>query len=360
MSYLLAFLGFAALIILHEAGHFVAAKAVGMRVEKFSLFFGPMIVKRRWGETVYGIGVVPLGGYVKIAGMNPHEILAPEHVSRAYYNQPVWKRVVTILAGPAVNIVLAFLIAWAVLLSSGQPQYEATPVVQGVVKSMPATSILRPGDRIVSVDGVSGSAATIRRQIGTHRCPGAQTDGCVAATPARVVVDRSGRRLTFEIRPKYTAGRPELGFYFNVRQTGVVYPSVTGAASSAGSWLWSVTTQTVSTIARIFQPQERRQLSGVVGVYNVTQESFATSPSLAFTVLALISLSLGVINLFPFLPLDGGHVFWALAEKIRGRRISFSVMERAGVVGFAVIVLLFAIGLSNDISTLSGPGINIR
>jgi regulator of sigma E protease len=124
--------------------------------------------------------------------------------------------------------------------------------------------------------------------------------------------------------------------------------------------LWSVTKQTVSTVARIFQPEERKQLSGVVGGYTVTQESFATSPSLALQVLALISLSLGVINLFPFLPLDGGHIFWALAEKIRGRRIPFVVMERAGMVGFALIILLFFIGLSNDISTLSGKGFNVR
>jgi regulator of sigma E protease len=92
----------------------------------------------------------------------------------------------------------------------------------------------------------------------------------------------------------------------------------------------------------------------------VTQESFATSTTLALQVLALISLSLGIINLFPFLPLDGGHVFWALAEKVRGRRIPFDVMERAGVVGFVLIILLFAIGLSNDISTLTGKGFNVR
>jgi regulator of sigma E protease len=98
----------------------------------------------------------------------------------------------------------------------------------------------------------------------------------------------------------------------------------------------------------------------VVGGYTVTQESFATSTTLALQVLALISLSLAVINLFPFLPLDGGHVFWALAEKVRGRRIPFEVMERAGVVGFALILLLFVIGLSNDISTLSGSGFNVR
>src|SRR5947209_6920129 len=100
MSYVLAFLGFAMLIILHEAGHFAAAKAVGMRVERFSLFFGPLLVKFRRGETVYGIGPIPLGGYVKITGMNPAEDIPPEALPRAYYNQKVWKRVVVILAGP--------------------------------------------------------------------------------------------------------------------------------------------------------------------------------------------------------------------------------------------------------------------
>src|SRR3982074_2978909 len=120
MSYVLAFLGFAALIILHEAGHFAVAKAVGMRVERFSLFFGPMIIKRRRGETEYGIGVIPLGGYVKIPGMNPREELPEEVRPRAYYNQPPWKRIVVILAGPAVNIVIAFVIVWALFLSHGQ------------------------------------------------------------------------------------------------------------------------------------------------------------------------------------------------------------------------------------------------
>src|SRR5271166_5995669 len=121
MSYLLAFLGFAALIILHELGHFTAAKAVGMRVERFSLFFGPMLVKRRWGETEYGIGPIPLGGYVKISGMNPEEELPPDVAARAYCNQPVWKRIVVIAAGPFVNIALAFIIIWALFLSAGQP-----------------------------------------------------------------------------------------------------------------------------------------------------------------------------------------------------------------------------------------------
>src|SRR5437588_3887818 len=169
MSYALAFLGFAALIILHEAGHFAAAKAVGMRVERFSLFFGPMLVKTRRGETEYGIGPIPLGGYVKISGMNPREELAPDVRPRAYYNQPVWKRVVVILAGPAVNLVIAFLIIWILALSQGQ-QVVVNRVAPGALRP-PAASVLRPGDQIVSVDGVSGSPDVIRTEIGKHRCP---------------------------------------------------------------------------------------------------------------------------------------------------------------------------------------------
>ncbi|CAA9467072.1 MAG: Intramembrane protease RasP/YluC, implicated in cell division based on FtsL cleavage, partial [uncultured Solirubrobacteraceae bacterium] len=112
MSWLLAFLGFAALIVLHEFGHFAVAKLVGMRVERFSLFFPPLLAKIQRGETEYAIGAVPLGGYVRITGMNPHEPIPPGVEHRAYFRQPVWKRIAVISAGPLVNIVLAFAILW--------------------------------------------------------------------------------------------------------------------------------------------------------------------------------------------------------------------------------------------------------
>jgi regulator of sigma E protease len=357
MSYVLAFLGFAALIILHETGHFLVAKAVGMRVEGLSLFFGPMLASFRRGETEYGIAPIPLGGYVKITGMNPNEEIPPEVRPRAYYNQPVWKRIVVILAGPAMNLLIAFLIVWALFLANGQG--VATNRVAVVQEGTPAAGALMPGDRIVSSDGIGGSPNAIRRQLATHRCAGAQVNGCVAATPAKVVVNREGRLLTFELRPRYSAAdrRPLLGFGFDEMQRPV---SAAHAASLTVTGLWTVTKQTVSVIARVFEPQVRRQLSGVVGGYTVTQQSFARNTTLALQVLALISLSLAIVNLFPFLPLDGGHVFWALVEKVRGRRIPFEVMERAGVIGFVLIVMLFVIGLSNDISTLSGRGFNVR
>ena len=357
MSYVLAFLGFVALIILHEFGHYAAAKAVGMRVERFSLFMGPLLVKFRRGETEYGIGPFPLGGYVRITGMNPQEEIPPDVVHRAYYNQKVWKRVVVILAGPAMNLLIAFGIVFAIIMSQGQQ--VPTTTVAAVVSGSSYAHVLRPGDRIVSVDGVSGSEAAIRTQIDTHRCAGAQVNGCVSTTPAEVVVKRDGKLVTLQIHPKYSAadGRPLIGVEFGYVSKPI---GAAQASSTTVSYLWSRTTQTVSTVARIFEPKERKQLHSIVYGYTATQESFASSTTQALTVLALISLSLAIINLFPFLPLDGGHVFWAVAEKVRGKRIPFEVMERAGVVGFVLILMIFVIGLTNDISTLSGPGINLR
>src|SRR5262245_56644545 len=154
MSWLIVFLGFCLLIMLHEAGHFFAAKATGMRVEKFFLFFGPKLVSVKRGESEYGIAAIPLGGYVKISGMNPEEELPPEVAHRAYYRQPVWKRIVVTGAGPAVNIVLAFAIFFVVYLAFAQ---QPTQRVGAVIPKTPAASVLRPGDRILAVDGHSYS-----------------------------------------------------------------------------------------------------------------------------------------------------------------------------------------------------------
>jgi regulator of sigma E protease len=365
VSYVLAFLGFVALIVLHEAGHFTAAKMVGMRVERFSLFFGPMPLKFRRGETEYGIGLIPLGGYVRITGMNPNDELEPEVVPRAYYNQPVWKRIFVIVAGPAVNVLIAFLIVGGIYLAQGHNvtrhgQPVATKTIAAGSLEQPASHYLKAGDQIVAVDGVSNpSINQITTAIASHRCPGTLTAGCRGATPVSLTVKRAGQLDTFSIVPRYDAGvrRMRIGFGFAPL---IATDNVISAAGHSVSQLWYWTSKTASTFARIFEPKEQKQIHGIVGVYTVTQQYFSFSATAALTLLALVSLSLAVINMFPFLPLDGGHVFWALAEKVRGRRIPFSVMERASAVGFVLILFVFVIGFSNDISTLSGPGFHVR
>jgi regulator of sigma E protease len=354
LAALVTFVGIALLVVLHEAGHFAAAKAVGMRVEKFSLFFGPWLWKVQRGETTYGIATIPLGGYVKISGMNPHEPLPPDVVPRAFYRQPVWKRIVVIGAGPAVNFVLAFAILWVFFAVEpiADESRPALPVVESVSPGSPAVGVLRPGDRIVAVDGVRGDSTRIRSQIGTHRCAGAQRPGCRAAEPAVLTVVRDGREVTERVRPRYDAAtrRPLIGFQFRTAQKQL---GVGQAAAHSVETMWLITRRTVETIAGIFYDARKRdEVGSIVGGYETTRRAFEYDAGQAVAILGLISLSLAVINLAPFLPLDGGHIFWALAEKLRGRAISFRTMEKASVVGFMLVLLLFFIGVTNDVERL--------
>jgi regulator of sigma E protease len=358
VSFLLAFVGFATLIILHELGHFFAAKAVGMRAERFSLFFGRALWSTRRGETEYRVGWLPAGGYVKISGMNPHEELPPEVAPRAYFAQPVWKRLFVIIAGPAVNLVLAFLILWALFWANGMNRSDGT--VEKVEQGSPAAGVLRPGDRVLSVDGKTGELGQLAAQIATHRCEGSQVDGCRAETPATLVIERGGERQTVEVRPRFDAeaNRSRVGFSYGLRHVDL---GLTSAADQSLTTMWDVTSATVGVIVRLFySPEARDEVSGVVGTYETTRRAFQFDTEQAIFILGLVSLSLAVVNLFPVLPLDGGHIFWAIAEKLRGRAIPFSVMERASVVGFVLIILLFAIGLENDVGRLRDGTFEVR
>jgi regulator of sigma E protease len=353
LAALVTFVGIAILVLLHEAGHFAAAKAVGMRVEKFSLFFGPWLWKVQRGETTYGIATIPLGGYVKISGMNPHEPIPPEHAHRAYFRQPVWKRIVVIAAGPAVNFVLAFLILWVFFgVEPVRDGNKTLPVVESVTPGSPAEGVLRPGDRLIAVDGVRGGSERLRAQIGTHRCAGAQRAGCRAAEPAVLTIARGDQEVTRRVTPVYdpVQKRPLIGFGF---QPVEIELGAGAAADRSVETMWFVTRRTVETIAGIFYSAEKRdEVGSIVGGYETTRRTFEYDPAQAIAILGLISLSLAVINLAPFLPLDGGHIFWALAEKLRGRSIAFATMEKASVVGFMLVIALFLIGFTNDVERL--------
>ena len=357
MPAVLAALGFMLLIVLHELGHFVVAKAVGMRVERFALFFPPLIWRHQGkGETEYAIGAIPLGGYVKISGMSPYEELPPEVAERAYFRQKPWKRIVVILAGPAVNILIAFVIFSGLILHNGVPTDGAK--VAGVERDQPAEGLLVPGDVITRVDGRTGDRDQLSRRIAAHRCAGTLKAGCEAATPVSLTIRRNGETITERVRPRYDAKakKMRIGFTSELRTRGA---GVGDAVSGSLDQMWFVTHTSVNRIVGIFNAEKRKDLHGVVGSYETARSAFSLDAETALFVLALISLSLGIVNLFPFLPLDGGHVFWAVAEKVRGKAIPFTVMEKAGFVGFALVAMFAIVGFTNDLNTLAGPGFNI-
>jgi regulator of sigma E protease len=359
LSFFLAFVGFALLVILHELGHFSAAKAVGMRVEKFSLFFPPTLWSKKVGETEYAIGAIPAGGYVKISGMNPDEELPEGFRDRAYHAQPVWKRIVVIAAGPAVNLVLAFVLLFIFFAVIG-PTTGSRDVGQ-LEKGYPAQGVLEPGDRLVAVDGQRGRPIELSKRIASHKCPRKPANkGCKAAEPVQVTVRRNGALRTVTITPIYdpVAKRTRLGFAYAAGPRENL--GVGEAFDLTANRFWFITRSTLELPARLINPEQRKEISGVVGSYEVTRQTILNNVADVIGILAIISLSLAIVNLFPFLPLDGGHIFWAIVEKVRRKPVSLRVMERAGVVGFMLVILIFLIGLSNDIDRLSGEGFQVR
>ena len=359
----LAFLGFSALIILHEAGHFVAAKAVGMRVERFSLFFGPMLVKSPRRDRVRD-------------RPDPARRLREDHRDEPERGAPARGRAARLLQPAGVEAGRRDR-----RRSGGQPPDRVHHPGGDLQRPGSGRHEPRPAGRVAHDRGrnVAGTGVGVPE--------GRRPDRLGRRPPRRRSPrSRSRSRATAARAPRPTAaaadaGQPDRrsrGAHADVLDLSPLRPgrqararrvrvrrrrqAARGARRGRPEPLADVVRDrtTVSTIARLFEPKERSQLHGVVGGYTVTQEPFAYSATDAFYTLALISLSLAVVNLFPFLPLDGGHVFWAVAEKVRGRRIPFEMMERAGVVGFVLIIFLFVIGLSNDISTLTGQGFNAR
>ena len=359
-----------ALILLHELGHMVMAKLCGMRVERFSIFFGRPIWSFRRGETEYGIGWLPLGGYVKITGMTRDELVQrvhdpetgavieeipepPEVQARAYCNSTTPRKVATILAGPAANVLVA-IIAFAIAFWIGQPQFAQTNVVRSVNANTPAaTAGLRPGDRIVSINGVSA--------IGDDPAPLRDVLQSNVGKSVVLVVDRGGQQVRIATPPLVPdAANPaigRLGFGFGAREIGDVRFGPVGGLRESLQYTGFVTKEQVRALGRIFVDEKtREQVSSVVGIgatYNqFAQDGLAT----IMRFVGIISLVLAIMNLIPLLPLDGGHIVFAILERVRGKRMDIAVYQRASAVGIALVAVLFIYALNNDIGRLTGEG----
>jgi regulator of sigma E protease len=374
VTWVIAIAGFCALIMVHEAGHFLAAKAVGMKVERFSLFFPPKLLSFRYGETDYQLGALPLGGYVKITGMSAEELATvdPVDLPRAYYNKEPWKRVVVILAGPAMNLLTAFLLIAALLMAGNLDAAIAldnlapaqktirqvpTTIVGAIAKGSGAHGILKLGDRIVAIGGKTISPRSVDAAIQHDTCAGgAKRNGCAATVPVSVTVLRRGYERTVAITPHYDSQlkRMVLGVGLDARAVANHFGVFAALGTSVGT-MWDLGTSTITHyFDALVSSKARGQLQSAVGIAQDTQQAVAAGAGLALVLLALVSLVLAVVNLFPFLPLDGGHVVWSIAEKIRGKRISLSAMWRYSTPGVILLAFLVVSGISNDISRLSG------
>ena len=402
MNIFVSILGLGFLVLVHEAGHFFTARAVGMSPRKFYIGFPPALIKTTRRGIEYGVGTIPLGGYVKIPGMHrpapsdvdmyfapalaeaPHLLTPAERIKQAlvegdmasarallpelegsidatklssraeksarrglrelgdglgedaYWRQRTWKRIAVIFAGPGANLLLA-VVLFAALLMVGQGVYrlgfalegtgdQATPVVEQVAADAPAGRMgLRPGDRIVAVAGDPVEPNSISQRIRASK-----------GQPITITVVRDGRRLTLG------PARPEKDESLSLPEATWESLKLTGI----------VTREIGKSLSRLVRGEGREDISSPVGIVDQSSQAVERGGETYLWVLGLLSLSLALLNLLPLLPLDGGHIAFSIVEGIRGRSVSRGVYERVSAVGIALVLLLFFVGLSNDVGRL--------
>jgi regulator of sigma E protease len=424
LPYLFAVLALVLLVVFHELGHFLAARAVGIRATKFYVFFPPAVFKRQVGDVEYGIGAIPAGGFVKLPGMfepvpgdvaerlrweyedllpavdgdtrlrldaarravahadGADELLAPladirdaldsvtepepivtkarERIvallddvhPRAYWRAALWRRMTVIFAGPFVNLLIAFVVltafTWFLI-----PRYETTGplVVEQVKKDSPAAEAgLTTDSKIERWNGtVVGKAP---------RAVGRQIEDSVGKPTKLTWRDEDGDRHTKTIIPRDYKGdgssEPRIGLLpgldgDNVAVVGRVTTDPVTGMREAVAQIREVTVGTVTRLPRVFFDNEvRSEVSSVVGIVQVAEDVDQAGRTIEYV--ALISLVLAVMNLLPLLPLDGGHLLFGLLEAIRRRPMPRAAFERYSMVGLALVMLLFFIGLNNDLT----------
>lgn len=411
MSFFVAVFGLLLLVAIHELGHFSAAKATGMRALRFYLGFPPAILKRTWKGTEYGIGAIPLGGFVKIPGM-----LRPE--SGDLYD-------VEDVLGAARDIDEAAALRLAAELADVQrsidqgrfddareagrrlaAEVEATEGLSPVQKRRVLKSLERLDQNLdpaaywrcsrmrrliviaagpfanvvacfailtaVALYGLPVAVPVVQSVIA--KSPAAATglragDRVVSVNghgsgvngirnsiadskggPVKLVVIRDGHRLALRTeKSEVIDGAYRLGFQFGTVNRPY---SVVHAPRFAASEMWTLTTGTVRALADVVTPSGRSQLHSTVGIVRVSAQAEQAGATDYLVLLAFISLSLAIFNLLPFLPLDGGHILMIALERIRGRMVSRAVFERVSVLGIMLMALLFVVGLQNDLSSI--------
>jgi regulator of sigma E protease len=420
MTYLVSILGLLGLVFVHELGHFVAAKAVGARATKFYVGFPPALLRYRRRDTEYGIGAIPLGGYVKIVGMaRPQAVdlwrirdaadeaqlrrpedradeltpavdaleralaagrldearklidpvaealerdagllqdatrrqakkdlarLTDELDPRAYWALAVWRRVVIIAAGPFANVIAAIVIL-AGFYMAGEPTF-APKVGKVTAGSAAAQAALKPGDLILSVGN---------RTVKTPNdvAPATKSTG---GKPVVIKVRRGAKVVSIgPVAPRFSQkdGRYLFGIQIEPVRSGTKHSDPLTATRRALDETWIVTKGTIAGLKGVVTPAGRDQLTTPVGI--VESSSSAVAAGYYPGLLAFISLALAIFNLLPFLPLDGGHILFALLEKVYRRPIPRVVFERVSMVGIVLMLMLFTVGLNNDIGRLGGP-----
>jgi regulator of sigma E protease len=336
---------FLILIMIHEFGHFIVAKKVGVRVEKFSLGFGPVLAKKKKSETEYSISLIPLGGYVKLAGDNleeykgePHEFLAKSPSSRA----------AIIFCGPLLNYVWGIMLFW-LLFCIGYPMF--TTKVGGVQKNMGAIEAgITAGDKILSVDGKKVEFwEDLQKSIHVK-----QNDSV-----AHLSVLRQGKEFEVDVKIKTRDYTDPLGGTHKVGLLGIsmgeeivhVKYSFFKSFFLGVNKSWELTTATYMGLWRMITGKlsVRESMTGPVGIFYKGSQIASMGIVATLYFMAVLSISLAIFNLLPLPILDGGHLFLLAVEKVRGKCLGIKTERIISQIGVVLIIALVVFVTCNDI-----------
>ncbi len=344
LSIIAAILAVSGLIVLHEAGHMWAARWLGMRVERFSVGFGPVLWSTNRGGTEYAVSALPLGGYVKIAGMGASEEVSPGDAT-AYCNQPAWRRVLVLAAGPGANYLVALLLAVGLLASVGLPAADGSSRVGDLTPGMPgALAGLQPGDLIVTVAGKpvadwNGLVAELQRHPGQEIVLDVER-----GTPAQ--------RQVLRLTPKDDGGVGRVGFrpFAVSRRLGPLDAVVEGfQATNSRAWANLVG------LAQVVKREQKAELAGPLGIGQELVRGARLGLDRFLTIVWNVSIALALLNLLPLPALDGGRLVFIGIEVVSRRRVSERIEGVVHALGFAALLLMLVwVTIFGDLARMLG------
>jgi len=349
----------AVVVFVHEMGHYLVARWSGVAIQTFSIGFGRELIG--WNDrhgTRWRISAIPLGGYVRFVGdMNPAGVPDPEAIARIdpalaprlFVNKSVWQRIAIVAAGPLANVLLTFLILYALLLGYGR--YTIPPVIGEVTAGSVAQQAgLEAGDRILSVDGyVVRGFEDFQRYVATS-----------PERPVTLVLERDGAERTLTLIPEATSVEDRFGNPQRIGRIGVTRdvaeeditlyrPGPVEAVGMTFEEIRFIVQRTAAFLGDFFVGRgDVEQIGGPVKVAKVSGQVATLGVVALINLMALLSLNIGIFNLLPVPMLDGGHLLYYLVEAVRGRPLSIRIQEIGFRFGFALVVALMVFTLFND------------
>ncbi|MDD5642834.1 MAG: RIP metalloprotease RseP [Syntrophales bacterium] len=341
------------LIFIHELGHFLVAKACGVRVDVFSLGFPPKVLHKQIGETDYRLSIIPLGGYVKLLGENPHDEVPPELEHRSFLHQSLWRRFLIVFAGPGFNFLFAILALFLVFTFAGIPYL--TTVVGGLTKDSPAARAgLQKGDKILRVDGKPVTRWEDLypkiRAVGEH--------------PLTLEVKRGEKVFQVTLTPKRQEitdvfGNKVSSVLIGIRNSDVFGVDRVGplrAFKEGVSFSLDIARVTLTSIYKLLAREvPLKSLGGPIFIAQIAGKQAEAGITYLIHFMAVLSVNLAMLNLLPIPVLDGGHLFFFLWEAVRGKPVAIKHRETAQAVGLMLILALMVLVFYQDILRLLGP-----